>query len=72
MTHQVLLLHIHIALMLRQAMLINGILFSSETWSDVKEADIKLLEDVDEFFLRSVFKSHSNLNFFILRQGQFR
>ena len=49
---------IHIALILRQAMLINGMLGSIEAWSDIKEADLKLLEDVDEFLLRSVFKAH--------------
>ena len=40
-------------------MLINGILHNSEAWSDLKLEDIKLLEDVDEFVLRSIFKSHS-------------
>ena len=49
----------HIALILREAMLINGILHNSEAWSDLKLEDVKLLEDVDEFLLRSIFKAHS-------------
>ena len=50
---------IQIALILRQAMLIKGILFNMEVWSDVKDSDIKLLENVDEFLIRSLFKAHS-------------
>ena len=48
-----------IALILRQAMLINGRLHNSEAWSDVKDSDVKLLEDIDEHLLRSIFKAHS-------------
>ena len=61
----------HVALILRQAMLINGMLFNSEAWSDVKDADIKQLEDVDEFLLRSIFKAHSktSLEFLHLETG---
>ena len=47
-----------IGLILRQAMLINGIVYNSEAWSDVKEEDIRSLEEVDEFLLRSKFKAH--------------
>jgi hypothetical protein len=43
------------SLILRQAMLINGMVYKSEAWGD----DIKLLKDVDESFLRPVFKAHS-------------
>ena len=52
-------------------MLINGMLSSSEAWSDVKDGDIKLLEDVDEFLLRSLFKAHSKtpLEFLHLETG---
>ena len=62
---------IQIGLILRQAMLINGMLSSSEAWSDVKDGDIKLLEDVDEFLLRSIFKAHSKtpLKFLHLETG---
>ena len=61
----------HIALILRQAMLINGMLGSIEVWSDVKDSDIKLLEDVDEFFFRSIFKLHRKapLKFLHLETG---
>ena len=62
---------IQIGLILRQAMLINGMLSSSEAWSDVKDGDIKLLEDVDEFLLRSLFKAQSktSLEFLHLETG---
>ena len=46
---------IQIALILRQAMLLNGILYSSEAWSDMKDTDVKQLEEVDEYLLRSIF-----------------
>ena len=35
-------------LKLRQAMLSNGVLFNSEAWHDVNEAEMKSLESVDE------------------------
>ena len=62
---------IQIALILRQAMLINGILHNSEAWSDIKLEDIKMLEDVDEYLLRSIFKAHSKtpLEFLHLETG---
>ena len=50
---------IKIALVLRQAMLLNGILHNSEVWSDLKLNEVKLLEEVDEFLIRSIFKAHS-------------
>ena len=50
---------IYIALILRQAMLINGMLQNSEAWSDLTIKDIELLEEVDEFLLRSVFDAPS-------------
>ena len=37
-----------IALIVTQAMLINGIVCNSEAWSDVNEEDIRSLEEVDE------------------------
>ena len=49
---------ISMPLILRQAMLINGMLYSSESFSAVKEADVKLLEDVDEFLLRPIFRAN--------------
>ena len=45
---------VQIGLILRQAMLLNGMLHSSEVWSDIKKDEIKLLEDVDEFFLSPI------------------
>ena len=60
-----------IALTLRQAMLINGMVYNSEAWSDVKESDVRLFEEVDEFLLRSIFKAHSKtpLEYLFLESG---
>ena len=44
---------------LRQAMLINGMLFNSEAWHGLKESHINELQKVDNYLLRSLFKSHS-------------
>ena len=62
---------IQIALILRQAMLLNGMLYSSEAWSDVKKRDEKQLEEVDEYLLRSIFKAHRKtpLEFLHLETG---
>ena len=48
-----------IGLQLRQAMLVNGMLFNSEAWHDVSEKEIKMMETVDEYLLRSLVKGHS-------------
>jgi len=46
-------------LKLRQAMLLNGILFNSEAWHNIKEDDLNILEKVDEALLRGILNSHS-------------
>ena len=46
---------------LREAMLVNGILFNSEVWYGIKEDDIIKLEKVDEYLLRGILKSHSKI-----------
>ena len=48
-----------IGLHLRQAMLINGMLYNSEAWHGIKESHINELQKVDNYLLRSIFKSHS-------------
>ena len=60
-----------IGLKLRQAMLINGILFNSEAGHNIHEAELKLLESVDEHLLRSLVKAHSKtpLEFLYLEAG---
>ena len=60
-----------IGLKLRQAMLINGILFNSEAWHNINEAELKMLESVDEHLLRSLVKAHSKtpLEFLYLEAG---
>ena len=60
-----------IGLHLRQAMLLNGILFNSEAWHDISEDEIRKLEKVDEYLLRSLVKAHSKvpLEFLYLEAG---
>ena len=48
-----------IGMQLRQAMLLNGILYNSEAWHGLKESHINELQKVDNYLLRSMFKSHS-------------
>ena len=62
---------VQIGLIPRQALLLNGILHNSEVWSDLKLSDIKLLEDVDEHLLRSLFKAQSktSIEFLHLETG---
>ena len=50
---------IEIALRLREAMLINGMLFNSEAWHGVTNAHIVKLESVDESLLKGLLKAHS-------------
>ena len=58
-------------LKLRQAMLINGILFNSEVWHGVTAEHVKALEKVDEHLLRSLLHFHSKtpLEFLFLETG---
>ena len=46
---------------LRQAMLLNGILYNSEAWHGVEKKDIILLEKVDEALLRGILGAHSKI-----------
>ena len=48
-----------IGLKLRQAMLLNGLLFNSEAWHNITEAENKLLEAVDEHLLTSLVGGHA-------------
>ena len=60
-----------IGLKLRHAMLLNGILYNSEAWHNVKEKDIKRLEEVDEHLLRSLVHGHAKtpIEFLYLETG---
>ena len=49
---------IEVALQLREAMLINGVLFNSEAWHGVTLAHIVKLESIDEALLRGILKAH--------------
>ena len=48
-----------VAMKLREAMLLNGILFNSEAWHGVTHAQIVKLEQIDEALLRGILKAHS-------------
>ena len=48
-------------LSLRQAMLLNGILYNSEAWQGVETKDIILLEKVDEALLRGILGAHPKI-----------
>ena len=52
---------IQAGLIMREAMLINGILYNSEAWHGVTAADMAALERVDEALLRGVVGGHSKL-----------
>ena len=48
-------------LRLRQAMLVNGILFNSEAWHGISMKDIEVFEKIDEALLRSILNAHSKI-----------
>ena len=50
---------LEIGLQLRQAMLLNGILFNSEAWHSVSAEDFSALEKIDEALLRFLLGSHA-------------
>ena len=44
---------------MRQATLLNGIIYSSEAWHSVSETKIRMLEAVDECLRRTLVKVHA-------------
>ena len=50
---------VEVGLMLRQAILINSMLFSAEAWSSVTEIQLARLEVVDTVLLRQLTGGHS-------------
>ena len=50
---------IEAALKLREAMLLNGVLFNSEAWHGVTSAQVVKLEQLDESLLRGILNAHS-------------
>ena len=49
---------IEAGLLLRKSILVNSLLFTSETWSGVREASLQRLEQVDQALLRSLLAAH--------------
>ena len=60
-----------IGLHLRQAMLLNGILYNSKVWHSLSKDEIKILKTIDEHLLRALVKAHSKtpLEFLYLESG---
>ena len=54
---------VEVGLLLRKSILVNILLFTAETWSGVKEANLRRLEQVDHSLLCSLISSHSNASF---------
>ena len=48
---------IEIALMLRESMFINGILFNAEIWYGLTKAEIKEFEDLDKLLIRKILQA---------------
>ena len=56
---------VEIGLLLRQAMLVNGVLYNSEVWHSLSPNDIIPLEIVDETLLRFMLMSKLHWNPYI-------
>ena len=50
---------IEAGLVMRNAMLINGMLTNSETWYNLTENDVSHFEEVDKYLLRKILNAHS-------------
>ena len=65
---------VELGLLLRNSILVNSLLFTSETWSNIKEEDIKRLEQVDQSLLNHLVSGHSKspLEFVYLETGSLK
>ena len=52
-------LRVQIGLELRQAWLLNGILFNSEIWYGLKDSDIASFVQIDQYLIRGLLNAHS-------------
>ena len=52
---------VEIGLLMRKAILVSSLLWSAEARSDIKERDLKRLEQVDSSYLKSLVKGHSKM-----------
>ena len=62
---------LEMGLKLREAMLLNGVLYNSEAWHSTTKEDIHALEVVDECLLRSLLENHPKcpIEFLYLETG---
>ena len=54
-------LRVEIGLALRQAWLVNGILFNSEVWYSVSAKQVANLMDIDKYLLRGLVNAHAKV-----------
>ena len=52
-------LRVQIGLELRQAWLLNGMLFNSEVWYGLKDSDIASFVEIDQYLIRGLLKAHA-------------
>ena len=52
---------VEIGLILRQAWMINGLLFNSEVWNNLTKNSVKELEIVDHYLLRAILGAHAKV-----------
>ena len=50
--------YMDVALILRDSLLLNGVLTNSEVWYNVKEEHLKKLESADNDMMRKIFNAH--------------
>ena len=62
---------VEVGLQLREAKIVNGMIFSSEAWSSISDTELTRLEQVDMSGLRALVKGHSKCStaFIILEFG---
>ena len=62
---------VEVGLMLRKAILVSSLLFTAETWSGIKDDQLRRIEQVDSALLRSLMKCHSKttIEFLHLESG---
>ena len=54
--------HFEVALVLRESLFLSSLLLNSEAWVNLKEQDIRKLEQVDEILLSKILQSEANTN----------
>ena len=63
--------HFEVAIILRDSLLLNGILTNSEAWYHIREEELRILEKCDESLLRKIFEAPitTPISFLYLESG---